>query len=158
MVKKHDVHENYFQGVLQLRNPSDELLVYVFESVDSAGDEVWISKEKKVKNGFDFYLSNNKFLRRIAEQLKNKFFGQTKVTATLHTRDALRSKELFRVTVLFRLAPFKRGEIFPVRGSEMKVVNIGDKVTLKDLKTGKNRLIAYEDVEQDYYRYASTLE
>jgi len=74
------------------------------------------------------------------------------VSATHHTRDKQRSKNVYRVTVLFRLAPFKRNESFMVREVEMKVVSIGEKVNLKEIKTGKRRLMRYEEVVECYER------
>jgi len=155
MATRKFVHKDYFEGILQLRNVCDELLDYVHHLIETSKEEVWVSKEKKVKGGIDLYVSSNKFLRRSAEKLKSRFFGQIKTSKNLFSRDRQSSKDIWRITVLFRLAPFKRNEEFMIRGVKMKVGHISEKVQLKEPESGKKHLLDYDEVVSYYNKSKS---
>lgn len=62
-----------------------------------------ISKEITKDFGCDIYLSSRKSAVQISKKLKKNFNGDLKVSKTLHSRDRLTSKLIYRVTILFRL-------------------------------------------------------
>ena len=95
-------HIDYYQSILQLRPETIELMNFV-ENQFKNNEKVWISKKLKVKSGVDYYLSSNKFARILGKQLKKKFKGKLTESVKLFGRDKYRSKDLFRVTVCFRL-------------------------------------------------------
>ena len=138
---KHN--EKYFEGTLQLRNPSEELLNFVANAIRKA--KVNLAKTVEYDNGIDLYLGCNKFLRSLGKKLESSFSGQLKETATLHTRR--NNKDLYRVTVLFKQANFYRGDIFVIKGDECEIMKVGDKVQVKLVKTGKNKMFPFEVVE-----------
>jgi len=93
----------YFQGVLQLRNPNEELINFIRNQFNN-NSRAWIAKEESLKTGIDLYISSNKFLLALGKKLKKSFKGELKVSARLHTKNRLTSKDVYRVTVLFRLS------------------------------------------------------
>ena len=134
------VHENYFEGVLQLRNPTEEILDFVAELCEKRGG-VQITKEKPLKNGVDYYFVSQKFLQVVGKQLKMKFEGEFKLSSSLHTRDTNKNKDLYRINILFKCYPFKIGDVVDYNGEDYKIVKTGDKITGKHVQTGKNRFL-----------------
>ena len=65
-------------------------------------ESVFITKKVEEKNGFDYYLTSQRYLQKLGKKLKTKFDGEIKVTTRLFSRDRQRSKDLHRVTVFFK--------------------------------------------------------
>ncbi|MBD3361398.1 hypothetical protein GF358_01250 [Candidatus Woesearchaeota archaeon] len=146
-MKKPDKHSKYFEGILQLRNPSEELINYVYKRIDK-DNQAWISQEKKVRGGIDLYLSSQKYLRQLGKKLKERFPGSLKTSRKLFTVQRGTGKKLYRVTVLFRLYPFKVGGIIEISGEKYKVLKIDKQVTVQNLKSGKKEQIKPEEIER----------
>ena len=126
----------YFEGKLQLRNPTPELMRYVRKKI-AQNKLVWIAKEEKARNGIDFWMSSNRFMLDLGNKLKKRFAGILKTSKKLHTQHKITSKLLYRVTVLFKCLKFQRGDIIIVNGEELKVMDISKQVRIKNLTTGK---------------------
>lgn len=139
------VHNQYYEGVLQLRNPTKEVISFIKNQCEKK--HVLITKIIKEKEGFDYYITSRKFLHQIGKTLKQQFNGQLKVSPRLFSQDRLTSKNIYRVNVLFRLFPFKKGDMLIYRGEELKIVNIGTKVLAQNTTTGKKRWIDYDDLQ-----------
>jgi len=139
------VHTNYFEGILQLRNVDDEVIEFAIREINKI-ETSYISQVKKVRNGYDVYLSPQKLLRSLGNKLQNRFGGQLLVSTKLHTRNRMTSKEVYRVNMLFRTPDFKKGDTIDYKGDKIKILNIGKKVFAKDIKTGKKLNIAFKDL------------
>lgn len=146
-MKKPDKHSKYFEGILQLRNPSQELIRYVYKTIDK-DNQAWISQAKKVRGGIDLYLSSQKYLRTLGKKLKERFPGSMKTSRKLFTIQRGTGKRLFRVNVLFRLYPFKIGETIEMSGEKYKVLRIDKQVTVQHIKSGKKEQIKPEEIER----------
>jgi NMD protein affecting ribosome stability and mRNA decay len=85
-------HSQYFEAILQLRNPNDELINFVRNQV------------KTLKNGVDMYISDQRFTRAMGNKMKKAFKGELKMSRKIFTRNKQTSKDVYRVTVLFRMA------------------------------------------------------
>ena len=94
---------NYYEGILQLRNPNEEVINFVRNQFKN-NEKVWIAKQEKLKTGIDLYVSSNKFLLSLGKKLKKSFKGELKTSRKLHSRNRVTSKNIYRVTVLFRLS------------------------------------------------------
>src|SRR5574341_611308 len=94
--------KDYFEGVLQIREGSPELLAWIHNRIKTDG-RARVAKEKKVKNGVDVYISDQHYLQNLGRQLKQKFTGILKTIKRLHTVNKMTSKLLYRVTVLFKV-------------------------------------------------------
>ncbi|HLC96800.1 MAG TPA: NMD3-related protein [Candidatus Nanoarchaeia archaeon] len=96
-----DKNPQYYQGILQLRNPPEEALNFVKNQL-AHDAKVWVAKEEKFKTGIDLYLSSNKFLLQLGKKLKKSFKGKLIISRRIHTTSRITSKEVYRVTVCFR--------------------------------------------------------
>ena len=136
--------KNYYQGVLQLRNTNEQMLVFVYNQVDKRNDVV-VTKVVKLDGGLDLYISSQQFIRSIGRKLKEGFGGELKISSRLHTVNR-QGRELYRVNVLFRLAEYKQGDIVTIRGDQVKLIKLGKWVHARDLKTGKKLSIRRSDL------------
>lgn len=138
-------HSEYFEGTLQLRNESQELIDAVVREFERKGD-VRIAKIKKVPNGVDIYVSSQRFLRPLGVRLQARFGGHLEYSNRLYSRNRLTSREVYRVSVLLRLPNFKKGDVVKFKGDEAKVIGMSKKVLIQDVKSGQKRSVSYEDI------------
>lgn len=101
MEKKKHYRPEYFEAIIQLRPPTEEIFKFILNQIKKRSD-VFISKIEEFKFGVNIYISSQKFARSLAKKLKDNFKGEMKMTASLHSRDRQSSKERYRITVLFR--------------------------------------------------------
>jgi len=135
---------DYFEGILQLRDCSTHVERYIRERLAEEG--VHVAKEITQANGVDLYVSSNKFLLKLRNELKKRFSGQTKLSRKLHTQDKQTGKRLYRMTLLFRQLPISVGDVIEYQGSEVRVMRMGKNITAKDLKTGKQLFIEEDEL------------
>lgn len=140
-------HPDYYEGILQLRNPDDEIFNYIKKKLDE-NPRVKIVKEKKLKNGVDLYFDDQKFLKSLGKKLQYKFGAQMKTSAKLHTVSRKTGKRLYRLTVLIRVPHFRVGQVIKLQGKLMRVLKIGNKVRVKEEKTGKKRILDFDYIDE----------
>ena len=139
--------QNYFQGILQLRNHNKEVVEFVENQIKKARrDDVYISKTVKVPGGVDLYLTSNKFLRSLGKKLKTVFNGELKESEKLFSRDRQTTKNIYRLNVLFRLTKFKKGDIVEFRGRKVKIMGVGSRVQAKEVETGKRIILKLSEL------------
>lgn len=134
----------YYEGILQLRNPSDKVLDYVEREIARDG-KVRIAKTIRLKNGYDLELSSQAFLRGLGRKLREKFGGELILSSKAAGRNR-HGKEQFRVNVLFRQYPFRKGSTVTHRGEQYKVLETAHKVRIKSLETGKSITVDYGSI------------
>ncbi len=127
---------SYFEGVLQLRNVSDEVADWAHDEIIRAG-RARIAKVKEVKGGIDVYLSSQHYMQSLGRALQQRFGGILKITSRIHTRSRITSRDVYRMTVLFRQLPFKTGETVTYHGEKWKVLAVGNQASLQNVKSGK---------------------
>ena len=93
----------YYEAVLQLRNPNKEA-VHCIENAINKRKDVFIAKKVKVTNGIDFYISSQRFTKSLGKLLKKSFKGELKESRKLFGFDRQKSKQIYRGTVLFKLS------------------------------------------------------
>jgi len=136
-----------FNGVLQIRNPTKEVTEFVKTSLDkSAKKGIFCIKEIKQKNGTDYKLTDGGFTRKIGRSLQTTFGGELIITARLVTRDKQSQKDLYRVTAMFKVPPFKKGDIVKYKGRDVKILNLEKKVYIEDVKSKKKEQIPYDKI------------
>lgn len=96
------MHLPYYEGILQLRNPNKEVKNFIRNQFKN-NPRVWVAKQEKLKTGIDYYISSNKFLLALGRKLKKSFKGELKISRKLHSKNRITSKNIYRVTILFRL-------------------------------------------------------
>ena len=94
----------YFEGVLQLREVNQEVINFCLNDIAKHKHKggIFFSKTEDVTNGIDMYCSSNKYLINLGKKLKKRFKGEQKTTARLFSKNKQTSKDVYRVTVLFR--------------------------------------------------------
>lgn len=140
-------HFSYFQGVLQIRDPSDEVVNFVINETKKDGKAV-ITRKKKVSNGFDFYFSSNNYLKAMGRKLSETFIGELKLSSRLHTQDRETMKELFRGTIFFRPLPFKKGDYVCIDDKNWRITLVGKQIQLQEEKSGKKQWLMKEKVAE----------
>ncbi|MFH0978781.1 MAG: NMD3-related protein [Candidatus Woesearchaeota archaeon] len=131
------MHSDYFEGILQLRNPTEVVIDYV----ESSGED--ISQVKKAKNGLDYYFVSQRSLRALGKTLQKSFAGELKTSRTIFTRNRQTGKDVYRVTVLFRCYNIKKGDLVVIRGRQFRVLSVGSKVFVQNLEDMTKRWIPY---------------
>jgi len=130
-------HSKYFEGILQLRPATKALVSWVRKKTENDGRSS-IIRVKKDKHGADLYFSDRRYLVALGKVLRSTFGGMIKTSATLHTQK--KGKELYRVTVLFRSFPYRRGQWIDYKGGRWQVWYVANEVTLKEVGGRKMRV------------------
>jgi len=138
----HGRHSQYYEAILQLRDVSDEVIGFVDDEIDRK--DIPLAKVKKVTNGYDYYLGNSNLTKNLGKTLQEKYGGEFTVTATLFTRKE--GKPVYRLTVLFRAVPFKKGDEVEYQGETFTVLISGKKIVLQPAKTGKKIQVRHKDM------------
>lgn len=135
---------DYFEGILQLRDVNGEVIDFVKRQTAKRND-VRISKIAKVRNGLDMYFTSQKYLRALGKKLQEHFKGEMIMSSQLFTVSRT-GKELYRVNVLFRPSKLKKGDIITYRGSQLKIIRLGNKIVCKYIDTGKSITLSYDSL------------
>lgn len=135
--------EGYYQGILQLRDPTKEIIDFIIKDVEKRKD-VFIAKTPKVKGGRDFYISSNKYLQILGKKLQTRFGGELKVSPKLFSRDRQTGKNIYRLSVYFRPSQFKKGDLITHKNKIYKIVSLSKKISAKDLTTNKKITLKYD--------------
>ena len=141
----------YFEGILQLRNPTQEVIEFIRSEADKQKERgIYITKEEKIAygKGMDFYFTSQKYIQNLGLKLQNTFGGILKVNPSLFSRSRETSKDLFRVNVLFELLDFKIGDVVAIGNKIVHVTEIGKIGIGFDLKTGNKTNFDYR--KKDY--------
>ena len=134
----------YYEGILQLRNPTEGVLNYVQNSMKQDG-KVRLAKMTNYQNGYDLQLSSQKFITNLGNKLKLKFGGEL-VISRKETGFNKHGKAQFRVNVLFRQYPFKKKDTVKYKGEEYKIILLEHKVRIKSLQSGKSITVGYGEI------------
>ncbi len=128
----------YFEAILQIRNPHQEVIEYIERTIKTHQKKgVFVTKTQKTKSGIDYYLTDINYTKGFAQGLKAKFGGELKISPRLHTRDKQTSREVYRVSALLRLPDFKKGDVVLVETKPVLITNMGKKIMAKDLLSKK---------------------
>ena len=145
MVKPiHGKNSEYYEAILQLREVADDVVDFVDKEIEKKG--IFVAKVKPVTNGHDYYLGNSNLTKNLGKTLQEKYGGEFTVTATLFTRKE--GKPVYRLTVLFRAMPFKKGDQVEYHDEIYNVIMSGKKVMLQNVKTGKKVQVWHKDMSK----------
>ena len=140
-------HAKYFEAILQLRNPEHKIMEFVDNAVKAEQqDDIFISKRKKVANGWDFYLSSNSFTIAVGRDLYDTFGGELKISKKLFSQHKRTSKLLYRMTVLYRMAPFSPGDYIIFNSRAYKITNLRKTVYAIDAENSRSVELDYKKV------------
>jgi nonsense-mediated mRNA decay protein 3 len=144
---------NYFEAIIQLRGIDnlteqqlEDLLQKIRDDTGSASikdPNVFISKEEKVRGGYDFYMGENSFARQLAQRLHDRFGGEMKWSSSLFGRKL--GREIYRHTYLVRLPGFLVGDYLVSDKDRFLVKKVYKRVQVRDLKTQRETNIDLSD-------------
>lgn len=137
----------YFQGILQLRNPTPELIGWVEHTVKK-DNKASITFSTSVAGGVDMYFSSQTYLRAIGKKIAARFIGELKSSRKLWTLDKVTSKEIYRVYVMFKLPKFFRGSEFVAEGVRYKILQMAKYINVQNMATGKKENWDRETVDK----------
>ncbi len=140
-------HASYFEGILQLRNPNEEVIAFIKDTTLKDKRAI-IVKEEDVNGGIDYYYSSQKYIQSLGKKLQQIFSGEYKVTSSLHTKSKM-GKDLYRVTVLFRVLDFKKEDKFHDGDEEYEIMFIEKQITAKNTKTGEKKRFTIDFVKKN---------
>lgn len=141
----------YFEGVLQIRNPSSEILEFIEKALANK-PEINVAKKVKLKTGVDYFLSSNKFIQIFSKKLFNRFGGELNVSKKLFTRNKQTGKNVYRTNVLIRLPDFRIGDTIRINKQLIVVTEIkgsvvyGTNLMTRKLTSADYKLKDYEIV------------
>jgi NMD protein affecting ribosome stability and mRNA decay len=139
-------HAQYFEGVLQLRNPSKEVMQFVEDAC--AERHVFITNRVPQPNGIDLYLTSQRFLHTLSNRLARQFTGELKVSPQLFSRDSQTSKNIYRLNVLFREFKVRTGDVLEIRGRKLKITSIGANISATDISSGKRVIVDPKEIDK----------
>ena len=137
----------YFEGILQLRYPHDEVLKFIRQHMQKVTHRgVFISKTVDQKNGVDLYFTKKTFMKLLADKLGNRFGARVDNNPTLFSHNHQTSKDIYRLNILVEFPEFCVGDcvmFIPVHARSVggpvvvKILSLGRLMTAKDLMSGK---------------------
>lgn len=139
----------YFEAILQLRHPTKEILAFAREGIIKSG-RAHIAKEKNVPNGVDMYVSSQHFLQNFGKRLKEKFGGILVISCRIQTCSHVTSKDLYRVSVLFKPLKISKGDVVKIQEGLWKVVLINNQVQVQNVSSGEKKWLKLDVVERLY--------
>tara|TARA_Y100000034_G_scaffold44576_1_gene54733 strand:- start:24937 stop:25551 length:615 start_codon:yes stop_codon:yes gene_type:complete len=156
-VAKHNPNQ-YFEGVLQIRNPNQKVMDFLLRYVKKYEKKnVYIAKEAKVKNGVDIYLSSKKFLRTISNKLYEEFGGIVSLNEHLFSQDKQTGRHIFRLNVLFKVPEFGKSDVIVFNKKLVLVKNVSKKVSGTDIVLNKKISFKYSDKVSVLDTYETTI-
>ncbi len=120
------------------------MLDFIEEEIARDG-KVWIAKKDILKNGFDLQMSSQTFMRNLGRKLNIRFGGELVFSNKAAGRNK-HGKEQFRVNVLFRQYPFRKGGTVTHRGEEYTVIEMAHRVRIKSKETGQSITVDYSSL------------
>jgi NMD protein affecting ribosome stability and mRNA decay len=129
--RKHK-HCEYFEGELQMRNITPEILKYVQKRIADAKEFVPTSKIHSPSD-IDYSVSCKSLIKKIGHELKRKFGGHIKENAEHFSRDNQTSKNIYRYNFFYKRLDFDVGNIVAAESIQepCKVSGLrGDKLIL----------------------------
>lgn len=145
---------NYYEATLQLRNETIEHKK-LLEKLVGRYDSLAANKEIPHDNGTDYLMTEKQSMKKIAYKLQHRFGGLLKENVRLITRDHLRSKDVYRLTVFIEFPPYKRGDVLQNEERLVRFDAPGKKLRFTNILTGKK---IEEQYEPGKYEYATVHE
>ena len=134
-------HPLYYEAILQLRDIVPEIEEFAFAAIKKKG--VPITRIKKVQGGIDIYLADKRVARTIGKQLQERFGGEHKVTQSVYGMKG--GNTIYRITILFRGLPFRKGQQVLYKGEPCTVLLLGKDIFLRQDATGKKMHVKFKD-------------
>ncbi len=131
----------YFEAILQLREVTPEVVQFTEKEITKT--KLILAKKVEIESGYDYYLSDHRLTQTLGRKLFLTFGGEFKVTSSLWGRK--KDKDIYRLTVLFRGIPFKKGDFIEYRGDKYEIKILGKDIMLQKAITGEKLHLKYSE-------------
>ena len=139
----------YFEGILQVRNLNEEVIKFIKnDQLKYKSKGVHITKEVQADAtgvNIDFYYTDKRYLKTIADKLMNTFGARVKYNAQLFSIDWETSKNLYRLNVLVDIPKYKKNDVIKLNGELFKIISLDEKIHATNMKTQTKTLLAHKD-------------
>lgn len=134
---------SYYEGTLQVRNENEQVYESIREYLKKHR-RVHCTKKTSVKNGTDYYLSDNRAVGHLARQLHKEYGGILKVNAQHFSEDKQRGKILYRTSALVELPEYSKHDVILFHDTPYLVLGLSDRIKAENLETGSEENFQYE--------------
>ncbi|MFW3145806.1 MAG: 60S ribosomal export protein NMD3 [Thermoplasmatota archaeon] len=144
---------SYYEAILQIRGLDGLSEEQVYDLVSKIRDDtylaslkdpnIFVTKEEKVRGGYDFYIGENSYARQISQKLHDAYGGEIKVSSSLFGRKD--GRDLLRYTYLVRLPGFLAGDYLAGEKGPYKVLRVHKRVNVLELGTGRETTISLQE-------------
>lgn len=142
----------YFEAILQVRG-EESLTKKEIERIDDIvykklGEKsrAFITKREERHGGIDYYMGDKHFAADIAKILKEIFQAEMNISPSLVGKKD--GKEVYRITYGIRMPAYSKGSYIEFEEKVYKIKDIGKKIHLYDLITGKDVYIYRKDMKK----------
>jgi nonsense-mediated mRNA decay protein 3 len=149
----------YHEAVIQIRADKRKLskdeivgiqstVESLVESMQDKGNRaLFITDRKEEHDGLDFYISDKGSALTITKKLKGKFAGSIKQSSkNVGMKD---SRQVYRMTYLLRLPPFKKGDFISHGESFFRISSIsGKKIRVLEISSWMEKVFDVNDLEK----------
>jgi NMD protein affecting ribosome stability and mRNA decay len=140
------MESRYFEGTIQIRNANEQVMDFIISRFEKAN--VGIAKIVKVNDGYDIYSASNKFSRKLGKMLVAEFGGKIKETVRLFSRDRMTSKDIYRLTVYYKVPGIKKQDVVMLNGKIILVTSLAGRfIKGNDLLTGARVNVPNDDAK-----------
>lgn len=149
----------YFAAIVQIRgadrDPTDAereeagaLIIRAIDRMRQQGNaNSFVTKQGKVKGGHDFFISEIELGRIVARKVADRFDASVEESPKLVGRK--NGSDVYRVTFLVRLPPYRTGDFLDLGKGPVRVESIHSKtLSLRDLTTGRQFSIPRNQVHR----------
>jgi len=124
-------HETYHEGILQARNERPEFIAAIERYLEKR--HAVVTRAVTVHDGTDYYLSDSRTVKGLAEYLHKEFGGELHIAAQHFSEDKQAGKILYRTNALLALPDYQKGDVIEKDDTYYLVLGISNKVKAEDL-------------------------
>jgi len=139
----------YFEGILQIRNASDEIYNFIQNDLSKNKSKgVHVTKEIIIDNlgrDRDYYYTDKRYLNIISGKLRQHFGALVKHNAQLFSIDWETSKNLYRLNVLVEFPKYNKNDVIKIDEQLYKIISMDEKVHVVNLETNTKTLLPHKE-------------
>lgn len=139
----------YFEGVLQVRNTTDEINGFIRNDLAKQRSKgIHINKIVEIGStgtDIDYYYTDKGYLKVIAEKLRKNFGAVIKHNAQLFSVSWETSKNIYRLNVLVEFPHYHKNDVLKIGKQLFKVMSMDEKIHVTNIETGAKTLLPHKE-------------
>lgn len=137
---KFQLRLHYFDNIEDEKKKFFDIVINQFEG---------INRFEEKDNGFDFFFREITQLSKISRYFQKYYYCEEKRSKKIVTRDSLRSKDVWRHTLLITILNFSSGDLVRIKGEEYYIKSFNKKdLVLRHAKTGAKKTFKYSIIKE----------